>query len=212
MSANDSARRSGVAAVLLAAGSSRRFGPDNKLLADIGGGPVVARVGAALARSRIDDIVVVTGPDAARVEAALRGCRARFIHNTAFADGIGGSIATGARAVDSGADGVLVVQGDMPGLTTELIDRLIAAFADAGRSRIVFPMLPGGEQANPVLWPSRYLPELAALSGDRGAKPLIARERAHAFAVRLSEAEAAQLIDVDTPEALAIAARRLADG
>lgn len=209
MSGVETARKISVTAILLAAGSSRRFGAANKLVADVAGRPVVARVAEALAASGVAEIVVVTGHEAARVEAALGGLRVRLVHNPDHATGIGSSIAAGARALRGSPDGVLVVQGDMPGLPAGLVDRLIDLFRASDGAAIVHPVLPDGGQTSPVLWPGRYLGDLAALSGDRGAKALIGREAAHVRTLALSPAEAELLIDVDTPEALAAARRRL---
>lgn len=201
--------RSHVRALLLAAGSSRRFGAANKLLQSIGGRTVVAKTCAALAASRVGEIVVVTGSDADAVRAALSGFPVRFAHNDAHAEGIGASIAAGARALGGGTGGVLVVQGDMPGLGAALVDRMIAAFEQARGEAIIVPVLADGTRVSPVLWPDHYVAELAALSGDRGAKSLIAREEGHVRPLPLADDEAALLIDVDTPEALEVVRRRL---
>lgn len=71
-----------IGAVLLAAGSSVRFGVDNKLLVDIGGRSLIKSVAEAMTQGDIvSEIVVVTGYDHLLIERALDGPRLRFAHN-----------------------------------------------------------------------------------------------------------------------------------
>src|SRR5690606_14894479 len=86
-------------AVLLAAGASRRFGDANKLLANVGGKPLIRLVAGAIVESGAADIVVVTGHDHEAVEAALSALPLRFVHNEDWPTGMGRSIARGVRAL-----------------------------------------------------------------------------------------------------------------
>lgn len=185
-----------ISGILLAAGSSRRFGAANKLLADVGGLPLVRRAAEALQSSRVDEVVVVTGPEPERIAGALAGLDVRFAHNSAFADGIGGSIATGVSALRPGTAGTIIVQGDMPALTTALIDRMIAAFLAAGGERVTFPVLADGSQRNPVVWPASAFADLSALSGDKGAKALLEARRETAVTVTVADTDI--FADIDT--------------
>lgn len=186
-----------VTAVLLAAGSSRRFGAGNKLLALIDGEPMIRRVARALADSRADEIVVVTGPDSEAIQTALEGLRSRFVANLDHAAGMGRSIAIGIGAVGSDASGVLIVPGDMPLLPADLVDGLISAFESSGHDRIVHPILPDGSQRNPVLWPRRRFADLARLDGPEGAKALLAADTRARLTVTV--ADESWLLDVDAP-------------
>jgi molybdenum cofactor cytidylyltransferase len=105
----------------------------------------------------------------------------------------------GIHAVPADCDGALVLLGDMPEISAVLIDRMIAAFSPAdGRSICV--AVHEQKRGNPVLWARRFFPEIEALSGDLGAKELIA---AHDELVCDVEADGAVLRDIDTPDALA---------
>src|SRR6476661_2482678 len=128
-----------VSAILLAAGASRRFGSENKLLTDIRGLPLIRRVAEEIDQSAVNGIVVVTGCDQALVERALDGLLINFAHNPNWPAGMGSSIAVGISALDSDVQGALVVPGDMPFLTFSLFDRLILAFREAQFEPIVFP-------------------------------------------------------------------------
>jgi molybdenum cofactor cytidylyltransferase len=199
---------SGISAVLLAAGSSRRFGAGSKLLADAGGRPLIAWAAAALAASRVREIIVVTGPDPGGIQTALAGFPVRYAHNPDHLAGMGTSVAAGIGAVSAGARGALVCPGDMPGLTPHLIDRLIAVFEQHGGDRIIYPRTGEGRQGNPVLWPRRFFARLGALRGQSGGKALIEEHASEAVAVP-AEGIAASL-DIDTFEDLEHYRRQLA--
>ena len=124
----------GIGAIVLAAGASQRFGADNKLLASIGGEPLVRRVVQALVRGGIADIVVVTGHERALIEAALDALPVRFAHNENWASGMASSIVTGVSALPAAVDGAFIVPGDMPFLTAAVIERLTEVFDEHGRT------------------------------------------------------------------------------
>lgn len=190
-----------LSAIVLAAGASRRFGADNKLLAAVDGQPMLARVIAAIEAAGIDDVVIVTGHDAARITAATAGPGRRHVFNPRHDEGMGTSVAAGIRALPSDVAGALVAQGDMPGVDADLITALLARFAAAGHDAVTHPRLGDGRQGNPVLWPRRLFGALARLEGDRGGKRLIEAEGTRAIGVAVAGEAAAS--DIDTPEALA---------
>jgi len=162
-----------IGAVLLAAGASQRFGADNKLLANIGGRPLIRWVADEIVSSDAE-AVVVTGCDHLLIEKALDGSVLRFAHNPNWTRGMGSSIAAGVMALGSQALGAFVVPGDMPFLTSALLKDLMAAFNESRGRSIVYPITRAGEQRNPVLWPRRFFPLLGSLSGSGGAKHLLA--------------------------------------
>ena len=189
-----------IAAVVLAAGRSSRMGAANKLLADVDGVPMVRRAVDAALASSAKPVVVVTGNEQGKVQAALRGCKATFVHNSGFADGMSTSLRAGLAALPDRTDGVLICLGDMPLVTPAVLDRLIAAFNPREGRAICVPTW-NGKRGNPVLWDRRFFAEIAALSGDVGAKHLIGE---HADLVaEVPMPDDAVLTDIDTPEALA---------
>ena len=190
-------KASRIAAVVLAAGRSTRMGAINKLIADIGGAPMVRRVVEAALASQARPVLVVTGHMAAEVTAALAGLDATCVANPDYATGLASSLKAGIAALPPSCDGALILLGDMPRIVPDHLDALTAAFA---ADTIVVPVH-AGRQGNPVLWPARLFPELLGLDGDAGAKRLIA-----AYAARVREVDLgsdAIFADVDTPEALA---------
>lgn len=190
-----------VVAVLLAAGRSRRFGSENKLLAEIGGEPLVRRAARALLAARVQSVIAVTGFERERVEAALEGLDVRLVHNPDHDAGLGSSLARGIAVVPEAAAGALVCLADMPGTRADLVDRLIDLFESDDGSRIVFPAAPGGRQGNPVLWPKLYFDRLGALTGDTGGKAILEGCIDDTLVLEVGSEET--LDDIDTPEDLA---------
>ncbi len=188
-----------IAALVLAAGRSRRFSPGNKLLADLEGKPVLAHTLAAVSAAGFDQTLVVTGHDHDALVVVLQRFRVQIVRCADAREGMGHSIAAGVSMLAPGIDGLAIIPGDMPLLTAATLSVLTHTFiAHAGQS-IVHAADRDGAQRNPVFWPREYFPQLAALEGERGAKSLIRDE----IAVRVSEK--AELLDVDDPAALASA-------
>ncbi|HEX3858258.1 MAG TPA: molybdopterin-binding/glycosyltransferase family 2 protein [Pseudolabrys sp.] len=191
-----------IAAVILAAGRSTRMGGPNKLLAELGGKPLVRTVTEQVLASKASSVIVVTGHQAAEVEKALAGLKVKFVRNPDFAAGLASSVKAGIAAVPDNADGALVCLGDMPLIDARLIDRLIEAFA-SDRGHLIAVPVSDSRRGNPVLWSRRFFDELMTLDGDIGARNLIAK---HAEAVAEVQAEGhGAFLDIDTPEALASA-------
>ena len=195
-----------LAALVLAAGRSSRMGGPNKLLEQIGGRPLVRIVAEAALGSRARPVIVVTGHQRERVEAALAGLPVTFAYNPHFADGLGTSLRTGIAALPAQVDGVIVCLGDMPQVDAPLIDRLLGAFDPDKGALAVVPTI-AGKRGNPVVWSRRFFPDLMAVEGDIGARHLIARYAEAVTEVPLSGTAA--LTDVDTPEALAAVKKEL---
>jgi molybdenum cofactor cytidylyltransferase len=188
-----------IAALILAAGQSRRMGALNKMIAEVDGKPMVAHALAAVTASQAGPVVVVTGHDPDAVRAALAGHEIRFVHNPHYAEGLSTSLRAGLAALPPDIDGVLVCLGDMPRVTHETLNRLIAAYNPVEGRAICVPTVEG-KRGNPVLWDRRFFAEMQDLAGDVGARHLIG---AHADQVCEVPMEGnGALLDIDTPEAL----------
>jgi molybdenum cofactor cytidylyltransferase len=193
-----------VAAIVLAAGRSTRMGGPNKLLAELGGKPLVRIVTEQALASKAQNVIVVTGHQADEVEAALRGLTVSFVRNPDFAEGLASSVKSGIAAVPDGAAGAVICLGDMPLIDARLIDRLIDAFAP-DRGHLIAVPVSDNRRGNPVLWSRRFFNELMALDGDIGARHLIAK---HSEAVAEVPVEGfGAFLDIDTPQALEDARR-----
>ena len=192
--------RPSVAAIVLAAGRSTRMGGPNKLLEEWNGQPIIRTTVQHVLASRASPVVVVTGHQADNVRAALADLNVIYVHNPDFAKGLSTSVRAGIASVPSASDGVIVCLGDMPGVGTATIDKLISAFEPSAGALAVMPTI-GGERGNPIVWARRFFPDLLRLEGDAGARSLL---RAHADGVvEVPVHSEAVVFDVDTPDALA---------
>lgn len=191
------ARRIG--ALILAGGLSRRFHPRHKLLVELDGVPMVARVAKAVLESGLHPVWVVTGHQHEEVQRALTGLELQFVHNPAYAEGISSSLRRGLQALPAEVDAVAVCLGDMPQLEAKHLTRLAAAFDPVEGRTICVPTFEG-KRGNPVLWSRRYFAEMEAVVGDVGARHLIGEHADQVFEVEMGDA--AVLLDIDSPAEL----------
>jgi molybdenum cofactor cytidylyltransferase len=186
-----------VHAVLLAAGNSSRYGGP-KLLATIDGVSLIRRAAqAALATGA--PLLVVTGAYADRIGAEIADLDARIVHNGAWADGMGGSIACAFRQLvaETDAAAAILCPADLPRVGPAQLQRLIDAHC-AAPQRIVVSQF-GAAQGPPCVFPRRCFAELAQLSGPQGARAVLARHADEITHIPMPEAAA----DIDTPDDLA---------
>jgi molybdenum cofactor cytidylyltransferase len=186
-----------VVGIVLAAGLGSRMGGD-KMLALVDGKPMVAITVGNILASAVDEVIVVTGHDSQKVDAALAGMKMKLVNNPDYSIGLATSLRAGVEAAGQ-ADAVVICLGDMPRVKPQVVDRLIAAFNPVEHRSIVVPTH-NTHFGNPVLWGSEHFARLMQLSGDKGARKLMAELAADVTEV---EADAGVLLDADTPEALA---------
>ncbi len=194
-----SSRTHRIGAVVLAAGLSSRMGA-NKLLLPFRGKPLIRLAVEAAAASRATTVVVVTGNNAEKVKAAVNDLPVQFVKNKDYARGLSGSLKCGLRALPSTCEGVVILLGDMPLVTSGLLDKLIATF-DPSQGRAIVVPVRHGRRGNPVLWARQFFPEMLALDGDTGAKSLMSVHQNQVY--ELEAGDDGPLFDVDTPENLA---------
>lgn len=188
-----------IAALILAAGRSTRYGGSNKLLQSLDGMPIVRRVALAALGSQARPVIVVTGHQADNVASCLAGLDVRLVPNADYAEGLSTSLRAGLAALPADIDGAVICLGDMPRIEAGHIDRLIAAFAPKEGRSIAVPVHEG-KRGNPVLFGRDLFAEMMEAVGDIGAKHLIGR-----YAEEVAEVDLgtnAIFIDVDTPDAL----------
>jgi molybdenum cofactor cytidylyltransferase len=190
-----------IAAIVLAAGSSRRMGEINKLVATVDGKPLVRIAADAAIGAELEPVIVVTGHERDRVRAALAGLAVVTVHNPDHRGGLSTSLRAGLARVPEDADGVLVLLGDMPEIDAAAVRRIAAAFVPGK----IVAATHAGERGNPVLWPRKYLPELNGVTGDTGGRAVIDAHRESVVEVELGRSAG---LDLDTPEALAAAGGR----
>lgn len=187
-----------VAVIVLAAGRGTRFGPDPKLLAPLNGKAVIRHVVEAAFDSVADPVIVVTGHQYCDVETELSDLRVQTVRNPAFSEGLSTSLKVGFAALPAHSKAAIVVLGDMPLVSSGLINRLVEAWHRATMPAALVPTI-NGERGNPVVLSRRLENLIAELSGDVGAGPIL---REISDILEYPVEDPAILKDVDTSEGL----------
>jgi molybdenum cofactor cytidylyltransferase len=186
-----------VAAIILAAGFSKRMGARNKLLLAINGIPMIRHMVNTYSAATRRPVVVVTGHEAQEIEAALAGAAATTAFNPDYAQGQPTSVACGLRATQD-ADAMLIGLGDQPLLTSADLRTLLDAHWGADTARISIPAV-DQRRGNPIVVPATLLTRLLADPKSPGCKSFT---RKHPEYVQFHPLTAAGFYaDVDTPEA-----------
>jgi molybdenum cofactor cytidylyltransferase len=185
-----------VVGILLAAGRGERFGGD-KLLSVLPGGECIGAASARHLLAALPDVVAVVRPDDAALAAALGANGARIIRCANAGDGLGASLACAVQARPD-AGGWLVALADMPWIETTTIARVADAVASGASIAAPFHR---GERGHPVGFGAAFYQALAALTGDEGAKAIIAAHRDRM--IRIDVDDPGILRDIDKREDIA---------
>jgi len=184
-----------IAAVILAAGASTRFGKPKQLL-DWGGVPLLAHVADVALSAGLEPVIVVLGCQA---EASCATLGARPVHtamNWRWQEGMSTSVQVGLAALPPTTDAAIFLQCDQPLITPNLLRALVAHFEETG-APIVHPTH-AGCRSTPVLFARRLFSELAAVTGDEGGRSLITHYEKEVATVEVADPDV--LADIDTPD------------
>jgi molybdenum cofactor cytidylyltransferase len=187
-----------VAGVLLAAGTSSRFGEENKLLAPLGGDPLVTHAARTLAAAPLNRLLAVVGHEADAVRAAVERVGGfDVVENPAHEDGQATTVATAVEAL-AGVDAAVFALGDMP----RFDPGTVAALVDAYRAGVGTALAAAhdGRRGNPVLFDATHFPALAGVEGDVGGRAVLLTADDAAL---VETGDPGVHVDVDTPGDLA---------
>ncbi|MEL7448432.1 MAG: nucleotidyltransferase family protein [Pseudomonadota bacterium] len=183
-----------VHALVLAAGGASRFGAP-KQLAELHGRALLKRVLDQAAAVCPDRVTVVLGAYVAKTQALCDGVTP--VHNPAWRGGLSSSLRTGIDALPASADAVLVMLCDQPGVSTEQYTELVRTWREHPGSPVAAAY--AGTLGVPAVFPRRMFDQLRELTGDKGARAVLAKYRDLVVPVAIPEA----VHDVDSPEDLA---------
>lgn len=185
--------------LVMAGGIGRRMGGTNKLLRKWQKEPLVCHVVRSALAAQLAGVTVVTGHQDAEIRRALEEHDVDYAHAPRYAEGMSATLQAGLNRLPDETDGVLVLLGDMPRVTPSIINKLVAAYSpDDGRA-IIVPTC-RGQRGNPVLWDVSFIAEMQELTGDQGARTLIAKHADRVCEVAVEDEGV--LLDVDVAEDL----------
>jgi molybdenum cofactor cytidylyltransferase len=186
-----------IAAIVLAAGESTRFGRP-KQLEEINGVPMIARILLEVTAAAVDAVFIVVGHEAGKVKASLVNFGdVQIVENPDYRSGLSTSLRAGLAAVE-GFDAAMFILGDMPGITSDAVNRVIEAYR-ASSSPLAAGMH-SGRPVHPVIFRADLWPELMQVTGDVGGREVLARRLSEAVTVEMPDP--ACIADIDTPDDL----------
>ncbi len=191
--------------IMLAAGSSRRMGAENKLLCQINNTTILEHSLNNFAQSKLKEIILVLGHEAETIAAlpVVQKLKSEkklsIVINKNYTNGMGTSLSAGVAAIDDDADACLVALGDMPFISAKTIDKIIDAGSAEKEKAIIVPQY-NGKNGHPVLWKKQFFNALSGLNKDQGAKDIIAENKTLVKNIPVDDKGIIQ--DVDTPEIL----------
>lgn len=184
--------------IVLAAGMSRRLGRPKQLLM-LDGTPLIVHIVDRALASNLDGLILVTGAHDADVRAAIEDRNVLLVHNPDFEEGQGSSLAAGITALNADVDAAVVLLGDQPGISPEVINRAIKARRESGPPVVMARY--GNQLGHPVLFGYELFSKLGNLTADTGGREIV---RDHQDSLVLVDGGAdAPPPDVDTEEAWA---------
>ncbi len=187
--------------LLLAAGASSRMRGEDKLLKPVKGEALLRRSVQAALEAGLEAVHVVIPDGHAARRAALEGLAVNIVETADAAEGMAASLRAGMAVLGAEADAVVVALADMPEVSGADIAALVAGFDPAKGREICRAVTAGGRRGHPVLFGRRFFESLAALTGDQGARAVLAAAPEFVFDVGTGGEGA--VVDLDTPEAWA---------
>ncbi|SMX34545.1 NTP transferase domain-containing protein [Actibacterium lipolyticum] len=185
--------------IMLAAGSSSRMRGEDKLLRHVDGVPLVRRSAEVALGAKVSAVHVVLPEGNADRLGALDGLAVNTVQATDWQEGMAASLRAGMKAISDDAAAVIVALADMPEVTAEHINRLIAAFDPAEDREICRSETADGTPGHPVLFSRRFFENLSDLTGDRGAKDIL--KQSSELVTSVPTPGQGAVVDLDTPEA-----------
>lgn len=189
---SDLKSKANIAAVILAAGQSKRLAK-NKLLTDINNQPLVLKAVQAALKSDASPVFVVTGYQAPEIETELENYDINLVYNPNYFTGVKTSINLGLKSVPDFCEGAMLIPADMPALTPEFLNKMISKFKKNQEKQLIIAEK-DGVKSNPIIW-SKSLYHKADLVPENADVRVVFME--HSDYTTMVEASAEELLDVN---------------
>jgi len=161
-----------ITAIILAAGTSSRFGDKNKLLKPFMDSSIFGHVVKTMTNLPIAEVILVTGYEHEKIAEAIKHSNVHIIHNSEFQTGIASSIKCGVSAASQKTEGYMICLGDMPFITMDYIKNLLDIFINSKTPSIIVPTFQY-RKGNPVIFSKNFIDDLLKIEGDKGAREVI---------------------------------------
>lgn len=165
-----------ISAVLLAAGISKRFGKEDKLLSKYKKKSLLIYALENLKKSKVSEIIIVTGKNHKELSYKIKkNSRIRLIYNKNYSKGMSSSLLAGMRKINKNSKGFLICLADMPKIKSATYNKIIQFF----KKNPNLPLIPffKSQSGNPVCFPMSFKAKLRSLKGDRGAKKILQKNK-----------------------------------
>lgn len=160
-----------ISGLILGAGASERLGPPKQLLPFRGTTMLGWVVDQAQKADGLDELVVVLGRAADEIRERVDFGAARVVENPVFAEGCSSSYRAGIGALNSGSEAIMIILGDQPGITPEIINSLAEEWR--GEEASIALCSYRGRKGHPMIFAQSMFEQLKDLHGDKAAWKLV---------------------------------------
>jgi molybdenum cofactor cytidylyltransferase len=174
-----------ISAILLAAGQSHRMGGDNKLIKKYNKKYLINHILDVLIKSKIKKTIVVLGFQSSKVKKIIvKDKKISFVYNKNYKFGMASSIKTGLKRISKKNVGFLIIHADMPKISKKIINKIYEAIKS--KDKEIFVPTYKRKLGNPVGFKYSMLKSLKKITGDRGAKKIIKRNKKKLYLIRVN--------------------------
>ena len=173
-----------IAAILLAAGQSKRMIDENKLSKKFQNTPLINHSIKNILSSHIDELIIVVGYQKEIIENLIeKNNKIKIIFNKNFKTGMASSIKVGLSLLSKKTEAFFICLGDMPMINKKIYNQLISY---KNKKDIIVPTY-NGIQGNPVLFPKFMKPSIMSINGDVGAKKILEQNKEKILKVKIDD-------------------------
>ena len=165
-----------ITAILLAAGQSKRLFNQNKLTKNYKGKPLINHAVQSIIKSKIEKLIIVLGFEYLKVKKKInKNKKIKFTINHNYTRGIASSIKCGLKKISNKSDGFIIVQADMPEIGKNILNKLYKEIKT--NKKEIFVPRKNNKIGNPIGFKLSMINQLKKISGNRGAKFIIKRNK-----------------------------------
>ena len=165
-----------ISAILLAAGQSKRMERENKLIKKYKGKPLINHILKSLIKSKVNKIIIVLGYESRKIrKITLKSKKITFVFNSNYKQGISSSIKFGLKKINKKNKGFIIVQSDMPMITSSLINKIY--YSIIRNNELVHALKNKNKIGNPIGFNISTKDKFKKIKGNIGAKKMVKKLR-----------------------------------